>query len=100
MTVAATPRSYIVATSEGQLRRNCHTVPTDEKTEGTGNHQHEEGKHDVQPPAESSNDTELPSEDGNDMDDSNYQRPTQPASPIASRTRIKTGTSIRPPDRH
>ena len=44
-----------------------------EKMGGTGNYQHEEGKHGVQPPAESSNDTELPSEDGNDMDDSNYQ---------------------------
>ena len=54
MTVAATPRSYIVATPEGQLRRNRQhltTVLTDEKTEGTGNDQHEEGKHDVQPPA-------------------------------------------------
>ena len=67
VTVAATPRSYIVATPEGQLCR----------------------KHDVQPPAESSNDTELPSEDGNDMDDSNYQCHIQPASPIASRTQIK-----------
>ena len=69
------------------------------KTEGTGN-QHEEGTHDVQQPADSSNDTELPSEDGNDTDDSNYQRHIQPARPIASRTRMKTGTCIRPPDRY
>ena len=75
-----------VVTPEGQLRRNRPPPTTDEKTEGTGNHQHEEGKHDVQPPAESSNDTELPSEGGNDMDDSNYQRHIQPASLIASRT--------------
>ena len=97
MTAAVTPRSYIVATPESQLRRNRQhltTVPTDEKTEGTGNDQHEGGTHDVQPPADGSNDTELPSEDGNDMDDSNYQCHIQPASPIASRTRIKTGTSI------
>ena len=103
VTAAATPRSYIVATPEGQLRRNRQhltTVPTDQKTEGTGNDQHDEGTHDVQPPADSSDDTELPSEDGNDIDDSNYQRHIQSASPIASRTRIKTGTSIRPPDRY
>ena len=91
VTAAATPRSHIVATPEGQLHRNHHhltTVPTDEKMKGTGNHQHE-GKHDLQLYSHLQRVT---------MTLNFYQSMEriwmichfQSARPIASRTRIKT----------
>ena len=76
---ADTPRSYIVETPSGEVRRTRgHLVPVPKEI------------HVGQKPTLV--DQEEPAVDGR----SNY--PT-PSSPIASRTRLKTGVSICPPQR-
>ena len=76
---ANTPRSYIVETPSGEVRRTReHLVPVPEET-------HVGQKSTVVSQEEPAVDER-----------SNY---STPSSPIVSRTRLKTGVSIRPPQR-
>ena len=76
---ANTPRSYIVETPSGEVRRTQeHLVPVPEETHV--------GQKSI-----------VVSQEEPAVDErSNY---STPSSPIASRTRLKTGVSIRPPQR-
>jgi hypothetical protein len=90
---ANTPRSYIVETPSGEVRRTReHLVPVPEET-------HVGQKSTVPVPEEThvgQKSTVVSQEEPAVDERSNY---STPSSPIASRTRLKTGVSILPPQR-
>ena len=88
---AKTPRSYIVEAPSGEVRRTRgHLVPVPEEI-------HVGQKSTVvsqeEPAVDERSNYSTPAVD----ERSNY---STPSSPIASRTRLKTGVSILPPQRH
>ena len=99
---ADTPRSYIVSTSEGIARRNCQHLTVVPGTQQGG--QLEDDNEKVATEENNREDDINPNESNNNFkradDEENYQQLTQPIpSPIATRTRSRTGVVVRPPDR-
>eukprot|EP00731_Ephydatia_muelleri_P028828 Em0020g472a len=103
---ADTPRSYIVSTSGGIVRRNRQHLITVPGTQQDGHSEDKSNETLLTEEENSMNDDVNPSNEENEEsenvdDEENYQRHIQPerSSPIAMRTRSRTGIAIRPPDR-
>eukprot|EP00731_Ephydatia_muelleri_P016083 Em0009g507a len=103
---ADTPRSYIVSTSGGIVRRNRQHLITVPGTQQDGHSEDKSNETLLTEEENSMNDDVNPSNEENEEsenvdDEENYQRHIQPerSSPIAMRTRSRTGIAMRPPDR-
>lgn len=99
---ADTPRSYIVSTSEGITRKNHQHLTVVPGTQQGGQLEDDNETVAIE---ENNREDDINRNEGNNNferadDEENYQQLTQPnPSPIATRTRSRTGIVVRPPDR-